>query len=93
MLGSLPALIRRGAQEDLRLRPIGEPRSALLRLVVGVSGILFSEALAEESRVVFAKACDVDGSSPRWLGRAAMIGPPKRYEPGRSEGDDGLEQR
>jgi hypothetical protein len=32
---------------------------ALLRLVVGVSGILFSEALAAERVVVFAKACEL----------------------------------
>jgi bifunctional non-homologous end joining protein LigD len=41
---------------DLRLRPIEERRSALLRIVVGVSGILFSETLAAEGAVVFAKA-------------------------------------
>jgi hypothetical protein len=35
---------------------IEERRSALLRLVVGVSGILFSETLAAEGAVVLAKA-------------------------------------
>ena len=44
---------------DLRLCPIEERRSALLRLVVGVSGILFSETLAAEGAVVFAKACEL----------------------------------
>ena len=44
---------------DLRLRPIEERRSALLQLVVGVNGILFSEALAAEGAVVFAKACEL----------------------------------
>jgi ATP-dependent DNA ligase len=40
--------------------PIEERRSTLLRLVVGVSGILFSETLAAEGAVVFAKACELD---------------------------------
>jgi hypothetical protein len=40
--------------------PIEERRRALLRLVVGVSGILFSETLAAEGAVVFAKACELD---------------------------------
>jgi bifunctional non-homologous end joining protein LigD len=44
---------------DLRLRPIEERRSALLRLVVGVSGIPFSETLAAEGAVVFAKASEL----------------------------------
>ena len=34
-------------------------REALRRLVAGVNGILFSEALASEGAVVFAKACEV----------------------------------
>jgi hypothetical protein len=40
--------------------PIEERRRALLRLVVGVSGILFSETLAAEGSVVSAKACELD---------------------------------
>ena len=32
---------------------------ALMRLVVGVNGILFSEALAAEGAVVFDKACEL----------------------------------
>ena len=40
---------------------------ALMRLVVGVNGILFSAALAEEGAVVFAKACELglEGVSKR----------------------------
>jgi len=34
--------------DDLRLRPIEARREALLRLIAGVSGIVFSEALAAE---------------------------------------------
>jgi bifunctional non-homologous end joining protein LigD len=45
--------------EDLRLGPIEERRSALLRLVAGVEGILFSETLAADGAVVFAKACEM----------------------------------
>jgi ATP-dependent DNA ligase len=40
--------------------PIEERRRALLRLVVGVSGILFNETLAAEGAVVSAKACELD---------------------------------
>jgi hypothetical protein len=41
------------------LRPIEERRSAPLRLFVGVEGIVFSETLAVERAVVFAKACEL----------------------------------
>ena len=41
------------------MRPRGVNRQALLRLVAGVSGILFSEAIAAEGAVVFAKACEL----------------------------------
>jgi bifunctional non-homologous end joining protein LigD len=43
--------------EDQRLRPLEARREALQRLVAGISGILFSEALGAEGAVVFAKAC------------------------------------
>jgi bifunctional non-homologous end joining protein LigD len=43
--------------DDLRLRPIEQRQGALQRLVNGAGGILFSEALAAEGAVVFAKAC------------------------------------
>jgi bifunctional non-homologous end joining protein LigD len=45
--------------EDQRLRPIEARREALQRLVAGVNGILFSEALAADGAVVFAKACEL----------------------------------
>jgi ATP-dependent DNA ligase len=45
--------------EDLRLRPLEARREALQRLVAGVNGILFSEALAADGAVVFAKACEL----------------------------------
>jgi hypothetical protein len=45
--------------DDLRLRPIEARREALQRLVAGVDGILFSEALAAEGAVVFAKTCEL----------------------------------
>jgi bifunctional non-homologous end joining protein LigD len=44
---------------DERLRPIEARREALMQLVDGVSGILFSEALVAEGAVVFAKACEL----------------------------------
>ena len=43
--------------DDLRQRPLEERRDALARLVRGVDGIVFSEALATEGAVVFAHAC------------------------------------
>ena len=46
-------------REDLRLQPIEARRGALLRLVAGTDGILFSETLAAEGEVVFAKACEL----------------------------------
>jgi bifunctional non-homologous end joining protein LigD len=47
--------------EDLRQRPLEARREALMRLVAKRrgDGIVFSEALAEEGAVVFAKACEM----------------------------------
>jgi bifunctional non-homologous end joining protein LigD len=44
--------------EDLRLRPIEERRGALSRLVAGLDGILFSEAIEAEGELVIVKACE-----------------------------------
>jgi ATP-dependent DNA ligase len=46
--------------DDLRLRPIEARREALMRLVEGVTAIVFSEAFAAEAAVVFAKASPSD---------------------------------
>ena len=45
--------------DDQRLRPLEVRREALQQLVAGVNGILFSEALAADGAVVFAKACEL----------------------------------
>jgi bifunctional non-homologous end joining protein LigD len=45
--------------DNQRLRPLEARREALKRLVAGVDGILFSEALAADGAVVFAKACEL----------------------------------
>ena len=45
--------------DDQRLRPLEERREALMRLVDGVDGILFSEAIAAEGEVAFAEACEL----------------------------------
>jgi bifunctional non-homologous end joining protein LigD len=42
--------------DDQRLRPLEARREALMRLVAGARGIVFSEALAADGAVVFAKA-------------------------------------
>jgi bifunctional non-homologous end joining protein LigD len=44
---------------DLRLDPHEARREALMRLVAGVDGILFSEAFAVEGAVLFAKVCEL----------------------------------
>ena len=43
--------------DDLRQRPLEERRDALARLVHGVDGVRFSEAVVDEGAVVFAHAC------------------------------------
>jgi bifunctional non-homologous end joining protein LigD len=45
--------------DDLRLRPIEARREALMRLVGDAKAVVFSEALAAEGEVVFAKACEL----------------------------------
>ena len=57
--------------DDQRLRPIEARREMLMRLVEGVDRILFSEALAAEGEVVFAKACELGLEGTYQSGRAA----------------------
>ena len=45
--------------KNVRLRPLQGRRGALLLLVASVEGILFSQALAAEGALVFAKACEL----------------------------------
>jgi bifunctional non-homologous end joining protein LigD len=45
--------------EDLRQRPLEERRDKLARLVRGVDGLLFSEAIEGEGAIVFAHACEM----------------------------------
>ena len=45
--------------EDMRGRPLEERRDRLARLVRGVDGVVFSEAIEAEGAVVFAKACEL----------------------------------
>ena len=42
-----------------RQRPLEERRGALSRLVAGLDGVLFSEAIEAEGELVFAKACEL----------------------------------
>ena len=63
---------------DLRQRPLEERRDELSRVVAGVDGILFSEALVAEGALVFAKACKLGlegivskrAGSGYWSGRS-----------------------
>jgi hypothetical protein len=57
---SWPSNLLRLEGDDLRLRPIEARREALMRLVEGVTAIVFSEAFAAEAAVVFAKASPSD---------------------------------
>jgi bifunctional non-homologous end joining protein LigD len=45
--------------QDLRRRPLEERRGALMRLVDGLEGVLFSEAIEADGALVFAKACEM----------------------------------
>jgi bifunctional non-homologous end joining protein LigD len=45
--------------EDVRQRPLEERRDKLARLIPGVDGVLFSEAIEAEGATVFAKACEM----------------------------------
>ena len=67
--------------EDLRLRPIEQRREALMRLVAGVDGLLFSEALAAEGEVVFAKACELglEGIVSKRAGSFYKSGPSRNW--------------
>jgi len=66
--------------EDLRQHPLEERRGALLRLVDGADGILFSEAIEAEGAVVFAKSCElgVEGIVSKRAGSRYGIVTPRR---------------
>jgi bifunctional non-homologous end joining protein LigD len=68
-------------RDDLRLRPLEARREALARLVMGADGILFSEALAEEGAVVFAKACELglEGIVSKRAGSFYKSGPSRNW--------------
>jgi bifunctional non-homologous end joining protein LigD len=67
--------------EDQRLRPLEARRAALQRLVAGVNGLLFSEALAAEGAVVFAKACELglEGIVSKRAGSFNKSGPSRNW--------------
>ncbi len=64
--------------EDIRRQPIEDRRAELERIVKGTDAILFSEPIAAEGALVFAKACEMglEGimskrvGSIYWSGRA-----------------------
>jgi hypothetical protein len=58
----------------VRLRPLQGRRGALLLLVASVEGILFSQALAAEGAVVFAKAWELGLEGSCRSRRAGSIG-------------------
>jgi bifunctional non-homologous end joining protein LigD len=73
-------LLRRDG-DDLRLWPIEARREALMRLVAGVDGILFSEALAAEGAVVFTHACELglEGIVSKRAGSVYKSGPSRNW--------------
>jgi bifunctional non-homologous end joining protein LigD len=69
--------------DDLRQRPLEKRRAALMRLVAKRRGeaIVFSEALAEEGAVVFAKACELglEGIVSKRAGSFYRSGPSRNW--------------
>ena len=67
--------------DDLRLRPIEARREALMKLLAGGEGFLFSEALAAEGAVVFAKACELglEGIVSKRAGSFYKSGPSRNW--------------
>ena len=67
--------------DDLRQRPLEERREALARLVAGVDGIQFSEALATEGAIVFAHACKLglEGIVSKRAGSRYRSGPSRNW--------------
>lgn len=53
----------------------------LLRPIIGVNGILFSETLAAEGAVVFTKACELglEGIVSKWKGSFYRYGPSRNW--------------
>ena len=67
--------------DDWRERPIEKRREALARLIVGVEGVLFSEALAAEGPVVFKSACELglEGIVSKRAGSLYKSGPSRNW--------------
>jgi bifunctional non-homologous end joining protein LigD len=67
--------------DDLRQRPLEERRDKLARLVHGVDGVRFSEALATEGAVVFAHACKLglEGIVSKRAGSRYRSGPGRNW--------------
>jgi bifunctional non-homologous end joining protein LigD len=69
--------------DDLRQRPLEARREALMRLVARRrgDGVMFSEALAEDGAVVFAKACEfgVEGIVSKRAGSFYRSGPSRNW--------------
>jgi ATP-dependent DNA ligase len=68
--------------DDLRLRPLEARREALMRLVGDVgNSIVFSEAIAAEGAVVFAKACELglEGVVSKRVGSLYKSGPSRNW--------------
>jgi len=68
-------------EEDLRQRPLEERREALSRLIAGLGGIVFSEAIAAEGAIVFAKACEMglEGIVSKRVGSRYWSGPSRQW--------------
>ena len=67
--------------DDLRQRPLEERRDALSRLVAGVDGVQFTEALAAEGAIVFAHACKLglEGIVSKRAGSRYRSGPSRNW--------------
>ena len=67
--------------EDCRQRPLEERREALSRLVAGIDGVVFSEAIEADGAIVFAKACEMglEGIVSKRVGSRYWSGPNRQW--------------
>ena len=69
------------AGDDLREHPLEERRDKLARLIAGVDGIRFSEAVTAEGALVFAHACKLglEGIVSKRTGSRYRSGPSRNW--------------
>jgi bifunctional non-homologous end joining protein LigD len=68
-------------EEDYRQRPLEDRRGVLSGLIAGIDGLNFSEAIAADGALVFAKACEMglEGIVSKRAGSRYWSGPSKKW--------------